>query len=251
MSESLSVARRSSLALLPGIVDEPAKTMSEVAAHPRWRWVLPLVLILAGLALSIALSGPLQVKEAVRQMNEQLQSQLSQVPAEQAEAARAQVARFTQPIFILGASALGRLVALALAWVLAAAILYFSGLIVGADLTFGGLFAMVPWAWLPFALRDMAQGVFAAITGSLLVNPGLSPLVAQANMRANAANPVYQILAHIDLFTAWHLVLIYAALRGGASLERSKAFWLTVIYAVLSIALRIIPGLVSGALLPG
>ncbi len=251
MSDSLPIARRSSWALLPGIVDEPVKTMSQVAAHPRWRWVAPLMVILAGLALSLALSGPLQVKEAVRQMNEQLQSRLSQVPAEQAETARAQVARFTQPIFILGASALGRLVALALAWVLAAAILYFAGLIVGADLSFGGLFATVPWAWLPFAVRDMAQGAFAALTGSLLVNQGLSPLVAQANMQANMANPVYQMLAHIDLFTAWHLVLIYAALRGGASLERSKAFWLTVIYAVLSLVLRIIPGLVSGALLPG
>ena len=65
------------------------------------------------------------------------------------------------------------------------------------------------------------------------------------------ASPVYQLLAHVDLFTAWHLVLIYAALRGGAALERSRAFWLTVIYAIVSLALRIIPGLVTGALLPG
>lgn len=251
MDESSPIVRRRSLALLPGVVDQPVTTMTQVAAHARWRWVLPLIVMLIGLAVSIALSGPLQVKEAVKQMNVQLQSQLSQVPAEQADAARAQVARFTQPVFILGAGALGSVVGLALAWLLAAAILYFAGLIAGADLNFGRLFATIPWAWLPFALRDITQGAFTAMTGSLLVNSGLSPLVAQASAQANMANPVYQLLAHVDLFTAWHLVLIYAALRGGASLDRGKAFWLTVIYAVLSLALRIIPGLVSGALLPG
>lgn len=251
MSESLPATRRSTLALLPAIIDEPVATMAQVASFARWRWLLPITMMLIGLAVSIALSGPLQVKEAVTQMNVQLQSQLSQVPAEQAAAARAQVERFTQPVFILGAGAAGKIVSVVLAWLLAAAILYFAGLIAGADLNFGRMFATIPWAWLPFALRDMAQGVFTAMTGSLLVNQGLSPLVAQATARANMASPVYQLLAHVDLFTAWHLVLIYAALRGGAALERSKAFWLTVIYAILSLALRIIPGLVTGALLPG
>ena len=89
MDESSPIVRRRSLALLPGVVDQPVTTMTQVAAHARWRWVLPLIVMLIGLAVSIALSGPLQVKEAVKQMNVQLQSQLSQVPAEQADAARA------------------------------------------------------------------------------------------------------------------------------------------------------------------
>ena len=164
MSESLPATRRSTLALLPAIVDEPVATMAQVASFARWRWLLPVTMMLIGLAVSIALSGPLQVKEAVTQMNVQLESQLSQVPAEQAATARAQVERFTQPVFILGAGAAGRIVSVALAWLLAAAILYFAGLIAGADLNFGRMFATIPWAWLPFMKRCIMEVAVPALS---------------------------------------------------------------------------------------
>lgn len=254
MSESSPSTDPRSIVLLPGIVDRPITTLAQVTASPRWRWVLPALICLLGLAILLTATGPQLVEEAVRQMNLQLQSQTSQLSAEQIEAMRAQMATFTQPAFIIGAAAVGSLVGLALAWLMAAALLYFAGLIAGADLSFGSLFAAIPWTWLPFALRDMAQGLYTTLTGKLMTNPGLSALAVQANAQVNVSdlsrNPLYQALSHVDLFSAWHLVLIYAALRGGG-MQSGKATWLTVAYAVTSLLVRIIPGLITGMVMPG
>ena len=75
MSESLPATRRSTLALLPAIVDEPVATMAQVASFARWRWLLPVTMMLIGLAVSIALSGPL-----LAGMNpEQIQTELARL----------------------------------------------------------------------------------------------------------------------------------------------------------------------------
>ncbi len=237
--------------LLIGLIDRPARTFAAIAAAPRWRWLFPLLLLIAAFALSLILTGEQQVDAATQQMRTQLAAQSSQIPPDQMAQVQAQMAQFTQPAVVLGVATVTGLIGLLLALLIAAAVLYFGALVSGSDVSFGSVWAMVPWTWLPFALRDLAHGLYVRITGEMSVHPGFSGFVASSDMAANAGNPVYLALAQVDLFALWHLVLVYALLRGGTRLTQGKALTLTLAYAAISLILRAAPGLLVRAFVPG
>jgi hypothetical protein len=184
-------------------------------------------------------------------MRMQLAAQADQIPPEQMEQVQAQMAQFTQPAVVLGLAGVTSLLGLLLALLLASAVIYFSALMSGSDVPFATVWAMVPWTWLPFALRDVVRGLYVRITGEMALHPGFSGFVAAADMTANAGNPLYLILAQVDLFALWHLGLVYALLRGGMRLSQGKALALTLVYAAISLAVRALPGLLVRSFIPG
>lgn len=239
--------QRHVMGLLVDLVDRPAAALGEVAARPRWRWLLPAMLAIAAIVALAIVSSPLAAEQAQQAM----QQQLAQLSAEQAEMAGQWIDRFQQPAVLLATTIGTGLLALVLSWLIAAVILYFATLIAGGDVTFGALFATLPWIWLPFALRDGLQAVYVLVKGALIANQGLSYLVSTGNAVDDAGNLWYNVLSRIDLFTIWHLVLVGVVLCLLPRFSRGKAFFLVLIYAVVSLGLRLIPSLLSSALLPG
>jgi len=53
------------------------------------------------------------------------------------------------------------------------------------------------------------------------------------------------------LFALWHVILVLALLVTVARFSKGKAFILTLVYAALSMGLRLIPALLSGRALLG
>ncbi|MDH7485861.1 MAG: YIP1 family protein [Anaerolineae bacterium] len=238
--------RPDSFSLLVSVIDRPAMALAEIAARPRWRWVLPVVLLVGAMVASAVLTSPL-TSELAQRVTEQ---QLATLPAEQAELARAQVARLQQPSVMLAMSIGTGLLGLILSWLLASAILYFSVLIAGGDVNFNALFATLPWVWLPFALRDVVQTAYVLYRNALIVNPGLSYFVSTGKPVQDAQNLLYTVLGHMDLFTLWHLGLVFALLWVLPRFSRGKAFLLTLLYAALSLGLRLLPTLLGRAFMP-
>ncbi len=236
-----------SLSLLVSLVDRPGEALAQVARAPRWRWVWPALLCVASIAAFLAVAAPHLVKAA----QEAAMAQLSLMPAEQAAAAERQMERFMTLPVIVGSSAINAILGTLLGWLIAAAILYFGGLIAGEDVTFGQVFAITPWLWLPFALQGFVQAAWVGLTGALITAPGLSGLVATGDPSEDARNLSFALLSHIDLFSLWHVVLVYAGLRGLTRMRAGKAMWLTAVYTMLSLAVRLIPVLVGRAFAPG
>lgn len=251
MSHTSTTVTESTWSLLAGLIDRPVRTFESIAANPRRRWIVPLLLILAAFIVSLVLTGQQQVTAAVQQMRTQLAAQASQIPPAQMEQVQAQMAQFTQPAFVLGLAAATSLLSLILALLMASAVLYFSALISGSDVPFSTVWAMVPWTWLPFALRDLVHGIYVRMTGELSIHRGFSGFVAQPDMAANAGNPAYLVLAQVDLFALWHLVLVYALLRGGMRKTQGKALVLVLAYAAISLLLRAGPSLLVRGFMPG
>jgi len=238
--------RSHSFSLLVSLIDRPATALAEIAAYPRWRWVLPVVLLVGTMIASTVLTGPLMVKEA----QQAAQQQLATLSPEQAKMVQAQMARFQQPRVLLAMAIGTGLIGLLLAWLLASAILYFSVLIGGGELDFNSLFATLPWTWLPFALRDAVQTGYILYQRKLIANPGLSYLVSTGKRTEDARNLLYNVLARVDLFTLWHLVLIFVVLWVLPRFSKRKAFVLTLVYAALSLGLRLLPVLLGRAFMP-
>lgn len=239
--------RPSAVSLLVTLVDRPATALAEIAAYPRWRWLLPVILLIGAMIASTVLTGPLTVEQA----QQAVQQQLATLSAEQAEMARAQIARLQQPQVLL-ATAIGTgLIGLLLSWLMASAILYFGVLIAGGDVSFTGLFATLPWTWLPFALRDVVQTGYILYKNELIANPGLSYFVSTGKLVEDAGNLLYNVLARVDLFTLWHLALVFVVLWVLPRFSKGKAFVLVLVYAALSLGLRLVPALLVRAFMPG
>jgi hypothetical protein len=245
----MPIERRSSLVLMPGIVDRPRQTFGALLATPRWRWVLPLVLCILAMALLSAATAEFASEQAQRQQAialSQMQAQLDSLPESQRQQTQAMIDRTTSPLFVGGVSFVTRSLGLPIGWLIGAVILYFGLAIGGAELKFSALYAAFSWTWLPFALRDFLGAIWAWVTGQPLANPGLSYFFATGDLLADARSPIYVLASLLDLFFFWHIVLVYFLVK--AAKQRGGALGLTVIYALLYLALRFLPTLISSRL---
>ena len=226
--------------LLISIIDRPAVTMSYVGKKPGWAWVTPALLVLVGLAVFSVVTAPLTSELALRQA----QRQLASLPPQQAEQAAAQIERFTSPPMIAGFSIVGGLITLAVIWLLSAGVLYFLGLVAGGEASFAQSFAILTWSWLPYSLRNLVMAAYVTYSGKLL-NPGLSSLVATGDQAKDTANWLYGLLAQVDLFYLWHLVLVIVGLAAVGRLSKTKATIVGLIYLAVTTALSLVPTLIT------
>jgi hypothetical protein len=142
-------------------------------------------------------------------------------------------------------------VGLVLSWLVASVILYFGMLVAGGEVSFNGLFATLPWAWLPFALRDGVQTAWILYRGRLIANPGLSYFASTGEPTEDTVSILYSTLSHADLFVLWHLALIFVVLWVLPRFGKAKAFVLTLVYAGLSLGLRLLPVLLGRSVMGG
>lgn len=242
----------SSLSLLPGIIDRPVSTLAAVLARPRWKWLLPLLLCLAATALLLAVSLEDLSQQAAQQQAAAMQAldaQLQAMPAAEQEQMRQQMATFTGPLFLGLTTFVTSVLGLLFSWLLGAGILFLGLAVGGEPVAYARLLAGLSWTWLPFALRDLMNAGWAAATGAVRVNPGLSYFVATGDRVADAANPLWLLASQVDLFWLWHLVLIYALLK--AARPRGSAWGLTLVYAVIYLVIRVAPAALLAGLSTG
>jgi hypothetical protein len=233
--------------LTVGIVDHPARTLDNVAAYPRWRWVFPVILAVVALAVYLAVAAPLLAAQAQLAV----QQQLARMPASQAEAVQKNMAVFGSPAFVAGTGFVTGLIALLVGWLLGAGIIYFEDLIGGGELVFPQVLAIVPWLHVPIALEQLLQAAWVATQHRLIVNNGLAYLVSTGRPAEDARNLAYVALGQLTLFRAWHLVLVYALFRGLGRLGRWLSFWMTVAYFVLLLGGTLALTAVGKLLAPG
>jgi hypothetical protein len=228
------------LQLLVSMIDRPAVTMSYVGKKPGWAWLTPALLVLVGLIAFGVVTAPLTSELALRQA----QQQLASLPPQQAEQAASQIERFTSPPMIAGFSIVGGLVTLAVIWLVGGGVLYFLGLVAGGEANFAQAFAILAWSWLPYFLRNLILAAYVAYSGQM-INLGLSFLVATGDQAKDAANWLYVLLAQIDLFYLWHLILVIVGLAAVGRFSKTKATIVGLIYLAVTTALSLVPTLVG------
>lgn len=224
---------------LVDIIAAPGTALRRIAAAQPRSWWFPALLAVAGGLLYLGVTLDETAAEAARQM----QIQLGAMPAEQAEAARPLIERFSSPAFLLASGAVTILLGLVIAWLLAAGILYFGAAILGASLPFHRWWAPVVWTWVPFGLRGMVQAAWSLVNGAAIRYNGLAYWVASGDTAADQTNPLFALAAQVDLWTLWHGVLVYLLLRTAARLGRGSALALTLFYAAVALGLRVVPAL--------
>ena len=228
------------------VIASPGKAFRRISEVQRRSWILPAVLCLLAPLLYYALTLNLQVAAAARIV----EIQRSLLPPDSAQAATPVLDRMTQPGFLLLSAGARTVLGLAVSWAIATTLIYFSASLAGADLAIARLWPVVPWTWLPFAIRDLTQLVWTLANGKLIRYPGLSYFFATGDLMADQRNLAMAATSHLDLFTLWHACLIYVIFRALARLSAFSAFLLTLLYAAISIGFRLLPLVLSRSLSP-
>lgn len=224
------------------MIAAPAQAFRRISERQQRSWWLPALLALVAPLLYLWLN----VDRTVALAQRQLQLQLSTIPPDQAEAARSMAERFTQPRTVLLTGSLGTVLSLAVALGLAMLILYFGSALFGAMPKAQALWPAVVWSWLPFALRGFLQTGWSLANQALIQYQGLSYFVATGDVAADSQRPLFVALSQVDLFSLWHVVLVYVLLRAVVRLGGGGAFSLTLLYALLNIGLRVLPVFIGG-----
>jgi hypothetical protein len=161
----------------------------------------------------------------------------------------------SNPLFTVVMPIVTGLIGLFVGWLIWTGVLHLLSVMVGGDSHFGGMWRAVVWSSLPLTLRNMLQIGFVLGTGNLITNPGLSGLVVQERSVTelitappSAAQLALQtLLAQIDIFTIWNIVLLAIAVMVAARVSRRKAIFITlgvwILFTGLRMLLAIVPSL--------
>ena len=233
--------------LLFGIIDKPTVTFEAILARRQWwMWTVPLLILIAAFAVLTVVNMPYAQQLA----REQAELRLAELPASQAEAARATLeVTLSYPVLLASSLGFGTL-ALVIGLIAQATFLYFGALVAGGDdMNFGSVFTASAWTRLPLAIGLLVQAAYIAVTQQGIRYAGLSFLVSTGNLLQDAKNPLVPLLARIDLFWLWHLFLVVVGLAVAARFGRGKALVLTLIYAALALGFAALPSLLFGGLM--
>ena len=257
MSERNAAAshKRGLVRLLWGMLARPRDTLRHLKEGSSFRWWLPALVAVLMAVLPVAAGAPLtaeQARDAVLASQERMAEQQG---AELSEEQRAQMESLVaSPLIVVVFPAVAAVVGLLIGWIVWSGSLYLVGMVVGGRSTFGALFGMVVWTWLPYTVRGALQALFILLSGQLITQPGLSGLVSAPSSveEVMAAPPslgqlaLSSFLGRIDLFLIWRLVLLVTGVTVVMRLRPRKGLLIIVGLWLLLTALGLIPTLVGG-----
>ncbi|MBN1402575.1 MAG: YIP1 family protein [Anaerolineae bacterium] len=229
------------------MIDRPGQAMADVAEHPRW-WFVAAVLLIISMGVLLWVSAPYQIELANERSAEMIERVTANMSEEQAQAVRASARETTLTTYLAAGGGMG-LATMALGWVLRAAIIHFSSAALGGTSAWGPTYAVSVWSMLPFFVRDIVQIVYVLLQKGVLQQAGLAFLVASGDWFKDSRSIVYNLLSNTDPFVLWHLLVVAVGIAVAIKVSRVKGAVLGLFMWVLFLGLKLIPVLVSSAVM--
>ena len=220
-------ARRINLDWVPAAFFAPRQVFNKIAAQSRGVWLTPLLFMTLTAVILVIVSGPANL--AAAQNGITLPADFQNYPPE-LQAQTMQAAQATQgPMFIYGFPAVLALGKVWAGWLLVGGLLHLVLTLFGGRGSAGLALNLVAWAALPFALRDIVRIIAVGSTQQLVNNPGLSGF---APLGGRAALFLSKVMASLDIYLVWHILLLVLGVRLATGLSRGKV-WGAVLFTIL------------------
>jgi hypothetical protein len=129
-------------------------------------------------------------------------------------------------------------------WFLLSIFLHLSLTLAGSRTQSLHSYNLVAWSMLPLAFRQIIQMAAMLFSHTLITNAGLSGFISGSGGAALLAG----ILAQIDIYFIWQIILLFIGVIPLSSLSRSKAWGGTALSLVVVILLSALPRLISSLL---
>jgi hypothetical protein len=223
---------------LPGVLLRPARTMRAIAAEDRSVWQIPMILLtLLTLALVIVAS-PLR-QQAAQAMPAEPPPGFEYMSPEQQQqymAAQASASGSTQTLVF---PAVGGVLGLWLGFLVFGGLMHLILTMLGSRGTSASAFNLVGWAALPLSIRAVVQLVYMLTAHRLIAAPGLAGFIAADATGAAAFGRV--MLAMVDIYLLWQMVLLWVGAWASGGLSKRKAASGVIIAMLIYLALSALP----------
>ncbi|GAB4482924.1 MAG: hypothetical protein OHK0031_05820 [Anaerolineales bacterium] len=194
----------------------PSATLQTFGAELPRRWLAPMLLLSLSLVARLILTGRLQLRLAGMGAAPLPPDWQFWTPEMQANYTQAMQA--TQgPTFVYIIPIVLGLGSLWLGWLAFSGLLHLASTLLGGRGSMGSALNITAWTSLPFVLRDGLRIIFMLITRLPIAQAGLSGFSENLFLG--------QILALVDVFLLWNLILLWLGLRAADSLTAPKAFF--------------------------
>lgn len=225
--------------LLPMLM-RPKKTLQMILSDEKPKWLTPLLgLSLLGM-IEVVVSGP--IKKLAIQMGANLPPDFEYYSAEQQQQFMNAQASQTSPLFLYIFPILTTMAVIWISWFLLKSLLHLSLTLAGSRGKSVLSSNLVGWASVPLMLRSIVRILALLISQSLISARGLSGLVNAAN---GAGMFFAALLALVDIYFIWQVVLILLGTEQISGLPRSKAWGAAIVSVLILMLLMALPGFLS------
>ena len=222
--------------ILPVLL-KPRKGLQTIIEQEKPVWLTPLVLISALAILSVLIAGPMRVQDA--QSGTNLPPDFMYYTPEQQEQFMQAQQSNSSPLFAYAFPAVGALVGIWVGWAILGGLLHLALTLAGSRSSSQTALNLAAWSSLPFAARFALQALYMLIQRHLIYNPAFSGFAAEGTFWAS-------LLAQLDLFLAWQVVLLFIGAVPMSQLVPRKALTVTAIAILLTLLLGSLPGFITG-----
>jgi hypothetical protein len=219
---------------------KPRKAFARITAQAGSLWLTPMLILTLTTLLLVGVSGWVKGQAAGTSAN---------LPADYQYYTPEQQAQFQQisqvqqgPVFLYVFPALLGLGRIWLGWLIVGGMLHLVVTLLGGRGGASGAMNVVAWAALAFAVRDIVRIVAMLITHQAISSPGISGLAPIGG--SGAVLFLGKLMAEIDLYVVWHILLIIVGVRAGSSLSSGKVTGGVILTVLLGLLLAALPGFI-------
>lgn len=222
----------------------PRRTLKKVGEQEHSVWIAPL-LILSILAVLVILAGG-QPRTIQSQSNIETPLDFQYWPPEMQQEFMDNQAAKAGPLYIYIFPALGALAGVWIPWFLLGVILHLVLTLSGSRSSNTTALNLVGWASLPFAIRFIIQAIAIMTSKQLIGSPGVSGFIA-ADVNGFMTF-LRGVLAQVDLYLIWQILLLVVGVLPLTGLTRSKAWTAVLLSVLIVVALKALPALIGSQL---
>lgn len=220
---------------IPQVLFRPREALKEIANQTGSVWITPLLVLTLSAILLVIVAGP--IKQAAAQSGQvELPPEFQYLsPDDQAKIQEAMSA--TQgPVFIYVFPGLSAVAGVWIGWLVIGGLLHLALTLLGGRGATGAAMNLVAWSALPFAVRDLVRAFYMLSAGRLISEPGLSGFVGLGESVFSLY--LNKLLASVDIYLVWQIILLVIGVRAASGLSRSKAVTGVLAAVLLVIVLR-------------
>jgi len=230
--------------ILP-VLFRPRRATQEIARFESSTWLAPVLLLTLLAVVGVLASGPLRIQEIVnrpietppdfeywsQEMQDEFYQTASQPPS---------------PAVIYLLPAVGAVVRVWVGWFLLAAVLHLLLTLAGSRGTRTADFSLAGWSMLPLAVREVVRLAAVLFGRKLISAPGLSGFAAADAVGFGAY--LTALLALIDFYLIWQVILLVLGARASSGLSRSRTIFIVLSAVLILLALQALPGFIGAQL---
>ena len=211
--------RRFYFSWIPGVIFKPKQTFASITSQAS-SWFTPMLVLTLAVLIhvlasgwvnqQIAATGVIPTPPDFQYWNQEMQNQYMQSQ---------QVRQGS--VFLYVIPAIGALSAAWIGWLIVGGMLHLATTLLGGRGETSASINLVAWANLPFAIREVVRGIYLLATRQPIAAEGLAGFVDSAS--GSAAVFLVSLLALVDIYLIWHVVLMAIGVHSHTRLPAGKA----------------------------